>query len=168
MDLETLATSFHSTSEDFQSVLVVPPKYCLGVRVIFWKLGWKTNLGTFWAYRMKEDHQSSFHANRPPAGTHPSPNCFFSPQLAASLYAPHSFAFGNFDSIFLSAFHSGFPFDDPTDQSFQFHFSISVSLWDISFDSSSQLAMHREWCTKKVKNDFCGNVFWFSKGCRGV
>ena len=147
VELVTLGTLFHSTSEDFQSMLVVPPKYCLGVRVIFWKLGWKTNLGTFWAYRMKEDHQSSFHANRPPAGTHPSPNCFFSPQLAASLYAPHSFAFGNFDSIFLSAFHSGFPFDDPLISHFSFTLGYQFRLIITTCDATRMVhgKRHQKW-----------------------
>jgi len=77
------------------------------------KARWETNLGKFWAYCLKEDHQSSFHTDRPPIVIYPSPHRFFSPQPAPSLYTHHSFAFGNLHSVFLTAFNSGFPFDDP-------------------------------------------------------
>ena len=155
-----MATSFHSTSEDFQSMLVVPLKYYLQMRVILWKLVCETNLGTFLAYHLMEDHQGSFHNNRLPTDTYVSPHRFFSPQLAASLYTPHCFAFGNFHSVFLTAFHSGFPFDDP-----QIHRSVvSVSLFNISFTLGYQFRFVIATCDATWMVHEKRHQKWFSGG----
>ena len=157
MELVTLATSFHSTSEDFQSMLV-SPKYCLVVRLILWKLGWETNSGMFWAYSLMEDHQSSFYAIWPPTGTYPSSHHFFSPQPVPSLYTPHSFAFGNFHLVFLTAFHSGLPSIDPWISSFSFSFTFGYQFQFVIGTCDAVLMVYK----KDHQKRFLEQLFFFN------
>lgn len=112
MEPVTLETSFHNLSysmRDFQSCLLCPWSTT-------WKLSWETDFGTFWAECLNEDHQGSFHANRPPPGTYPPPRSILITLL-------RQFPFGISHSIsFL------FPIRSYVDQSFVSNISFNLSL----------------------------------------
>ena len=165
VELVTSPTSFHSPSEDFHSVLVVYPKYCLVVRVIFRKLGWETDFGLFWAYHLTEDHRCSCHANWPMTGTYPSPYLFFSPQPAPLSALPiallSSISIWYFSQHFILVFHPMIHKSGVSVLLFNISFSLEYQFWFVIATCDAMWMVHGKSRQKRFSGQF---FFQFPSG----